>query len=124
MDREGKKRGRGMRMRRFALSGSGLPVLTALVIATLAVAAPSAGAATFTVDQTTNTADPAINGVCDTNGATAGSPCTLRGAIQEANATVAADTIGFSAAFDGPGGGTTDTIALGAGVTLPRSPSP
>jgi CSLREA domain-containing protein len=53
-----------------------------------------ASAATFTVNSTGDGADAAPgNGVCQT--ATPGE-CTLRAAIQEANATPAADTINFN----------------------------
>lgn len=48
--------------------------------------------ATFTVNSQGDSADADINGVC----ATSGGVCTLRAAIQEANATAAHDTIVFS----------------------------
>lgn len=62
----------------------------------------SSPAATFVVNSTADTADPAINGICDVG---AGA-CTLRAALQEANATVAADLISFNIA-----GGAPHTIA-------------
>lgn len=54
--------------------------------------------ATFTVNSLLDTADSSVgNGVC----LTAGGVCTLRAAIQEANATAAADTILFQAGLTG-----------------------
>jgi hypothetical protein len=71
----------------------------------------SAYAAPYTVDSTADLPDVALDGVCaDTN-----SDCTLRAAIQEANNSAAvADTISFSAGFDGtdPSG----TIAIGSNL--------
>lgn len=49
-------------------------------------------AAIFVVNDAGDASDSVINGTC----ATAGNVCTLRAAIQEANATVAQDTIRFS----------------------------
>src|SRR5688572_24130826 len=49
-------------------------------------------AATFTVNSTADLADTTINGVCSASGGV----CTLRAAIQEANATTTQDTINFS----------------------------
>ena len=51
-------------------------------------------AQTFAVNIATDGADAAVgNGICDVDLATAGAQCTLRAAIQEANATAAADTV-------------------------------
>lgn len=62
------------------------------VLATLWLAAGGAAAATFTVDSAGDGADLVIgDGVCS-----AGTGCTLRAAILEANATPAADTIEFA----------------------------
>ena len=62
------------------------------VVSTLALSAP-AGAATFIVNSNGDASDAvAGNGVC----ATAGAVCTLRAAIQEANALAGADTITFA----------------------------
>ena len=81
--------------RRFWLGG-------VVLLVTLAWAGPAA-AATFTVDQTTDEPDTTGDGVCDTNGATAGTPCTLRAAIQESNFDMAVtDTIAFSISGAGP----------------------
>lgn len=53
---------------------------------------------TYTVNSTLDTPDPAPgNGICGASGG----PCTLRAAIQEANAQAGADTINFNI----PGGG-------------------
>src|SRR5687768_12805367 len=61
-----------------------LLVLTA-VLASMALGAAPASATIFTVDDAGDAGDSTIDGTCDTNGGTAGTPCTLRGAIQEAN---------------------------------------
>src|SRR2546428_469029 len=59
-------------------------------LASLLLAAAPAVAATFTVNDTTDTVDAALgDGMC----ATAGGTCTLRAAIQEANALPGPDTI-------------------------------
>jgi CSLREA domain-containing protein len=80
-------------------------MVPALAAAALLLFAPGALAATFTVDATTDEPDAtAGTGPC----ATSGGKCTLRAAIQSANAaTPQADTINFSI----PGGGV-QTIAL------------
>src|ERR1041384_4689962 len=53
-----------------------------------------AHAATFTVNLTTDAADlVAGDGVCDSDAGTGGDQCTLRAAIQEANALTGADVI-------------------------------
>jgi len=65
----------------------------ALMLGLVVTVPGSALAATFTVNSTANTADSSVgNGIC------AASPgvCTLRAAIQEANVTVAVDTIRFA----------------------------
>lgn len=49
------------------------------------------------VNVTGNASDTFLDGICDTSG-TAGLQCTLRGAIQEANANAGHDTITFSVA--------------------------
>ncbi len=63
----------------------------------VAVFAPTVTAtATFVVNKIGDAADNNIgNGKCDTSTAS-GKQCTLRAAIQEANATVGADTINFN----------------------------
>ncbi|MEY2457561.1 MAG: hypothetical protein QOK06_2666 [Acidimicrobiaceae bacterium] len=70
-------------------------MLRPTILATLVAlaAAPTAAAATFTVDATRDATDTAINGTC----AATGGGCTLRAALQEANATAAADTISLPA---------------------------
>src|SRR5688572_28974328 len=52
---------------------------------------------TLTVNMLADAADAAVgNGQCDTDQATAGDQCTLRAAIQEANAIFGDDVIDFS----------------------------
>ncbi len=62
--------------------------------------------ATYTVNSTDDTTDAAIDGVCET--AAGNGVCTLRAAIQEANATAIADNIGFNLIGTG-----VQTITLG-----------
>jgi hypothetical protein len=63
-----------------------------LFVAVVALAAPAA-AATYVVNNNGNSSDSSVgNGVCRTSGGV----CTLRAAIQEANATSALDTITFA----------------------------
>ncbi len=67
-------------------------------------------AATFTVDSTFEAPDSNVgDGLCRTGTITAPGPCTLRAAIQEANATAAADTINFNI---GEGGARTINLSL------------
>lgn len=54
------------------------------------------------------------DGLCDTNAANAGSQCSLRAAIQEANATVGTDTINFNI----PGSGVQTIAPLSALPTV------
>lgn len=67
-----------------------------LSLATALVPAP-ASAATFIVDGTGDSPDASGDGTCATQTGT----CTLRAALQEASYQFSADTVGFSAAFDG-----------------------
>jgi CSLREA domain-containing protein len=70
-------------------------VLAGVVTAAWLVPLPAAAAATFVVNRTGDAADrDRGDGVCDAS-ATAGHQCTLRAAIQEANATAGKDTINF-----------------------------
>jgi len=71
------------------LTGSGSPITTTLADAAINC---SAGGSTFTVNSTGDTGDPTPDGVCDDG---AGN-CTLREAIQEANALEGTQTINFS----------------------------
>lgn len=71
---------------------AGITILI-LLCALLVLSARPAHAATLTVDSGTDAVDANIgDGAC----ATAAGSCTLRAAVQEANATAAADTIDFS----------------------------
>ena len=74
-------------------------LLVAGMIAALSLMpAPSADAATtFTVNRTADTPDANLsNAACDVNTTASGKQCTLRAAIQQANATAGADTIRFA----------------------------
>ncbi len=76
-----------------------------------------AQAAPFLVTNTGDTGDSAINGTC----VATGGGCTLRAAIQEANATVAPDTITFDSP---PFNGSALTSVITAGTTLPSLAQP
>ncbi len=69
-----------------------------LVFAFLAIATYSFAQATFTVNSTADNSDLNPNGVCD-DGSGA---CTLRAAIEEANALPGSDTIEFISPGPGP----------------------
>ncbi len=90
-----------MILRARALARMGSVGGSVALVAGLLVVGPLAGVAsaaplTFSVNTATNAADNNVgNGLCDTAGAV-GDQCTLRAAIQEANANVGADTINFS----------------------------
>ena len=84
-------------------------VLSAMMFVFVCGAANAAHAATFAVNSTADTTDTAINGVCET--AAGNGICTLRAAIQEANATAAADSINFNFPGIGTGVGGTFIIA-------------
>ena len=58
---------------------------------------------TFTVNQTSDASDENLaDGVCDINSLVSGDQCTLRAAIEQANATSGADTINFNLLGSGP----------------------
>src|SRR5215218_5439583 len=88
---------------------AGLLLAAMLIVGTMA-AGPARAATTFTVNSTADTPDafPTSN-TCDTDVFTSGDQCTLRAAIQQANATAGADTINFAI----PGTGV-KTIKVGA----------
>lgn len=73
------------------------PILTAVCAVGIIFFIHSALAvSTFTVDSTADTADfSAGDGFCDIDDGVGDGPCTLRAAIEEANATVGTDTINF-----------------------------
>ena len=75
-----------------------LVVVTTLAVAFLLLTARPAHADTFTVNSIGDAGDVAPSGVCNTAPFQQGTEpeCTLRAAIQEANATTAADTINFN----------------------------
>ena len=80
-----------------------------LVIALLAVEVSSALALTFTVNSTGDEVDPELgDNVCgivppSSKGDPSSGPCTLRAAIQTANANGTTDTIQFNLSANGPG---------------------
>jgi len=91
-----------------ALTSLRAAVAVALLLALLVAAEPARSApTTFTVNSTGDendldypdgTFDGSSDGTCDVNAGTTGDQCTLRAAIQEANATTDADTMNFNIA--------------------------
>jgi CSLREA domain-containing protein len=80
----------------------GLAVMAALLFGLLLVARPAHAATTFTVNSTGDGADAnTADNICDSDASTEGEQCTLRAAIQQANATSGADEIHFSIAGTG-----------------------
>ena len=66
----------------------------------LLVAAVPASAASFVVNATGDGADAnSVDSVCDTDTTASGDQCTLRAAIQQANATSGSDSVGFALAM-------------------------
>jgi trimeric autotransporter adhesin len=73
-------------------------LVAALMVVMLLAAKPAPAATTFTVNSIGDGGDSAPSGVCNTAPFPVGTEpeCTLRAAIEEANATTAADTINFN----------------------------
>jgi CSLREA domain-containing protein len=85
-------------------------LLAAMLIAGTMAAGSARAATTFTVNSTADTPDASLAGAaCHTDVFTNGDQCTLRAAIEQANATAGADAINFAV----PGTGV-KTIAVGA----------
>src|SRR5215218_3614824 len=79
--------------------GACLMVVATLLAACLMLAAqPAHAATTFTVNDTRDSPDASstAGGTCDIDVFNDGNQCTLRAAIQQANATSGADTINFA----------------------------
>jgi CSLREA domain-containing protein len=88
---------------------AGLLLLAAIIAGTMAVC-PARAATSFSVNSTADTPDASTaSKTCDTDVFTHGDQCTLRAAIQQANATAGADAINFAI----PGTGV-KTISVGA----------
>ncbi len=120
------------------LPGERIPALNAVVVLAVALvaasvlfAASSAHATTYTVNSTDDAGDQSLgNGICDTEPFQVGTEpkCTLRAAIQDANAAAGADAItvpagtftltraGGGAAFTGDLDVTDDLTITGAGT--------
>lgn len=106
---------RAGRARRGATPAASLPAACLFALLFACAASAPAGAATFTVNSNTNVSDASPgNGTCQSTNGT-GRVCTLRGAIEEANALAGTHTINFNI----PGG----TLAAGTitvtGTALP-----
>jgi CSLREA domain-containing protein len=85
-------------------------LVAAMMAASMMTATPAQSSTTFTVNSTADTPDASTAGTaCDADVFTNGDQCTLRAAIQQANATAGADAINFAI----PGTGM-KTIAVGA----------
>jgi CSLREA domain-containing protein len=82
----------------WSMKGLALGLLMAAMMAAclMLAANPANAATTFTVNSTSDAQDADLtNAVCDVNTSQSGNQCTLRAAIQQANATPGADTINF-----------------------------
>ncbi|MFL5895096.1 MAG: right-handed parallel beta-helix repeat-containing protein [Thermoleophilaceae bacterium] len=78
-------------------------ILTTLVAGLLAAPAAFAIATTYTVNEAGDQPDATTaDGMCDWDTGAVGNQCTLRAAIQQANANVGTDTINFSGAGQSP----------------------
>src|SRR3990170_4981361 len=75
-----------------------LGLVSIILLALAAIPAPpSRAATTFTVNSAANNGDANVNNpACDIDEVTPGDQCTLRAAIDQANATAGQDTIEFS----------------------------
>jgi hypothetical protein len=79
-----------------------LAVLAGLLMV-MSAARPAHAATTFTVNQTSDASDENLaDGLCDINSFVSGDQCTLRAAMEQANATSGADTINFNLFGSGP----------------------
>jgi CSLREA domain-containing protein len=87
-----------MRTRRALVLLCGLAMMIcALLLLGLQAAKPAhAASTTFTVNSTGDAPDATTDGTCDSDVSASEDQCTLRAAIQEANATTDADTINFN----------------------------
>src|SRR5215210_5229830 len=94
-------------------------LLLTMITAILLMASGPAWADTFTVNSTGDDGDAAPSGVCNTAPFLVGTEpeCTLRAAIQEANATPGADAIHFN--LGGPG-----VKIISPATLLPRITAP
>lgn len=94
-------------------------LMLAALVATMLLAAKPAHAAEFTVNSTADGGDQAPSGVCNTAPFPVGTEpeCTLRAAMDEANATAAADTIDFN--IGGSGVKTISPATLLPDITQP-----
>ena len=87
-------------------------LLATMAMAALLAALPAWADTTFTVNATTDAPDAdTADGVCDSDSQATGNQCTLRAAIQEANALSGDDVIGFDPSVGG-------TITLGGSELL------
>ncbi len=107
--------------RKAKAMAAGLLLAGMMAASLLPGVAPQARAAdTFTVDQTIDTPDGNVgDGDCDVNPAVLGFQCTLRAAIQEANATPEPDLIRFAILDGGSGIKTIDVGSSGSGPLPP-----
>ena len=72
-------------------------VVLAMMATLLAASGPASASTTFVVTETGDLPDASTgDSLCDTDILESGDQCTLRAAIQQADATVGADTINFA----------------------------
>ena len=75
---------------------AGLLLVAAMVLASMTAATSARASTTFVVNGTGDAPDASTTAsACDTDPSTTGKQCTLRAAIEQANATAGADTINF-----------------------------
>jgi CSLREA domain-containing protein len=86
-----------------ALALMGLLLAALMAVSFLLIATPAYADDIFVVNRTGDASDKKINGSCDTSPKKRGQQCTLRAAIQEANATIAPDDIRFRIPTNSPG---------------------
>jgi len=76
---------------------AGLLLVAAMVLASMTAATSARASTTFVVNGTGDAPDASTTAsACDTDPSTTGKQCTLRAAIEQANATAGADTINFA----------------------------
>ncbi|MBA3471774.1 MAG: hypothetical protein H0T57_00860 [Rubrobacter sp.] len=98
----GAKEEMNQQMNRTAVVIRRLATLAAIVVAMVALAAPAAWAKTFTVNSTANPGSGGVGAACAPDPVLAPAPeCTLRGAVNAANANTLTDTINFKAGVSG-----------------------
>lgn len=114
---------RGLGVRRAFVRAAAAPILGAILalVAALCASTPTALAATYVVNSTADLPDANVgDALCDVDAVADGLQCTLRAAIEQANASVGDDTIEFAI----PGSGPRVIIITAAAGELPALTTP